>query len=183
MQSVTNLSAFGFETAEIVLRKAKPAVGDKPAVPEAKIVVRGLGSHDVMRIVRVHGPSLVQTLTAVLASRGDTPEATDADALQSLAGEFIVRLSDQVPDAIADMIVVASDDPEPVKGFAIAKKLPLPVQLKAVQEIVRLTLEDFGGLGELMETVVTLLGGANGLATLLRSSQAGAMTSSEQSPS
>lgn len=184
MTSVSQLSALGFETAEVLVRKAKPAKpaqGTRPAqeaTPDQYITVRGLSSHDVMRIVRVHGPSLVTTLTSVLAGR-----SVEDGANEALAGEFIVRLAEQVPDAIADLIVIASDDQEPVKGFDIAKRLPLPVQLKVIQEVVKLTLEDFGGLGELVETVVTMLGGMNGLVAQMTSSTAGAATSNEPSAS
>ena len=185
--SLTQLTDIGFETADITVRAAKPAKGDKPAVPEQKITVRGIGLQDIRKLLRVHGPGMaklfddsMKAVTIAAATQGEKP-APEVDPLD--AGNIMIAALEQAPDLIADLIVLATDSPNTVEAFKVAERLPLPVQLKALTEIVRLTLEEHGGLGEFIETVLTLFGGVNGLVKNLRTSEAGSLQSNAQSAS
>lgn len=176
MKSTSQLSSLGFATATVVIRKAK---GDEP---EQSLTVRGVSTQDIMKLMRVHGASLLTILNTTLAERAaEGGEGVSED----LASKFIFGLVEQLPDAIADLIVIVTDTPpeEVAKAFAVATRLPLPAQLKLLQEIVRVTLEDFGGLGEFMETVISLAGSMNGLMASIRMLQAGSLTSTASAPS
>lgn len=187
MQSVTQLSSIGFETAEITIRKGKAGK------PDQTIQIRGLSTKDLVKLMRVHGPSMVMLFERTLANKlhedklaydmavakGADPNAVEETPLD--LGPIILQLVEQFPDLIADLVVLVSDDPNPNEAFKVAQRLPVPVQLKLLQEVSRLTLEDHGGLGELIETVTGLFGGINGLMSTLRASAAGSIQSSTPS--
>jgi len=189
MKSVSQLSSIGFETAEITIRKAK---GDKP---EQNIQVRGLSAGDLVKLMRVHGPTMVMIFERTIANKvhadtlihdaavakGVDPTTVEESALD--LGPILLQLVEQFPDLIADMVVLVTDDADQTKAFEVAKRLPVPVQLKIIQEVARLTLEDHGGVGELIETVTSLFGGVNGLVSALRTSASGSMVSGIQSAS
>lgn len=188
MSGLSQLSQLGFETADVVVFKEKGKPGEDKYRPEQKLRVRGLGLEDLMKLLRVHGPGMVtifnQTVQAVRLAEA-TAESVEAKLnIDPLDAVRIFQIAfEQAPDLVADLIVLASDSDTPVEDVKKARKLPLPVQLKLLQEIFRLTLEEHGGLGELMETVMMLLGGANGLLKNLTALQAGSLQSAAQSAS
>jgi len=189
MQSVTQLSSIGFETAVVVIRKGKEGK------PDQSIQIRGLSASDLVKLMRVHGPTMVQVFNRAVATKihedtliHDAAVAKGADPgtveeSQLDLGPILLQMVEQFPDLIADVVVLVTDDANPGKAFEVAKRLPVPVQLKMLQEVSRLTLEDHGGVGELIETVTSLFGGINGLVTALRTSESGSMISSIRSGS
>lgn len=189
MKSVSQLSAIGFETAEITIRKGKAGAADQT------IQVRGLSSSDLVKLMRVHGPSMVMIFERTIASKIHNDKlAFDAAAAKGIdpatvedspleLGPILLQLVEQFPELIADIVVLVSDDANQAAAFEVAKRLVIPVQLKILQEVSRLTLEDHGGVGELIETVTSLFGGLNGLMTNLRASASGSIASSIQSAS
>lgn len=178
--SLTQLTDIGFETAEITVR---PAKGDKPA---QTLKVRGIGLQDLMKLLRVHGPGMVGLFNKLMGA-AQIAEATKGEGAASVdpldAANIILVAMEQAPDLIADLIVLATDSPNTQAAFQVASRLPMPVQLKALQEIVRLTLEEHGGVGEFIETVLSLVGGANGLLNNLRAYTAGSLPSGAPSAS
>lgn len=65
-------------------------------------------------------------------------------------GRIIVDFLVSAPNIAAQIIAMASDEPEMVETAA---RLPMATQIEALEKIVRLTLATEGGLGKLVETV------------------------------
>src|SRR5690606_36122431 len=151
------LTELGFETEEILVR---PAKGDKPA---QSITVRGIALDDIMKLFRVHGPDIIKLYDNLTSDKAKL-EAGDS-------AQIVLQALEQFPDLVADLIVLATDAKNTVAAHAVAKRLPVTVQLNAIEAIIRLTLEDHGGVGELIETVLRMFGGVNGLLTNLRTTQ------------
>lgn len=158
------LTELGFETEEITVR---PAKGDKPA---QTITVRGIALDDIMKLFRVHGPDLIKLYDNLTK---DKAKIENGDSAQ-----IVLQAAEQFPDMVADLIVLATDSPSTKAAHAVAKRLPITVQLKAMEAITRLTLEDHGGVGELVETLLRMFGGVNGLVANLRGTQASLLGSS-----
>lgn len=172
------LTELGFETAEITVKKAKGSPGQEGYVAAQTISVRGISLDDLMKLFRVHGGQMVSTFNSMLAKYKD--RADDLDMAQ-----IVLQIAEQAPDLVADTIVLAMDTPneERLAAFNVAKRLPIPVQLSCAEHIVRLTLEEHGGLGELVETVTRMVGGMNGLASKLTASKTGSLASAAPRPS
>jgi len=151
---MAGLTALGFETADVIARKAK---GDQPA---RYLTVRGLSASDVMRLVKIHGPALGRMFETIVSGK----VKLDLDSAAMLAGMCL----DQAPALLSDIIVVAADTPpeEILDAFEQAQRLPVSVQLEAFEKIAELTFIDQTP-GEFVETVVKLLGGMNGLLSAL----------------
>lgn len=90
--------------------------------------VRGLNLEDISVLVRSHLTEL-----QVLYARFQNT-ALDTEAL--------IQIISEAPGIAARVIALASDEPE---GVAAARKFSLPLQVKMLAEIVRLTFEDVGG--------------------------------------
>lgn len=149
---MTGLTALGFETADIMVRKAR---GEKPA---QYITVRGLSAQDVMRLVKIHGPALGRMFEMVVQGK----VKLDLDNAATIAG----MLMDQAPAMLGDLIVMAADTPpeEILAAHEQAIKLPVSVQLECIERIAELTFVDTTP-GEFLGIVVKMLGGMNGLLT------------------
>lgn len=113
---------------------------DKPLIS-----VRGLNFEDTTVLVRRHLPAL-QRLFEIYGSRKLLPKEGEAEpAIEDVLHQIesiIFDLLVSSPDTAAQMIVLASDEPGATEA---AKRLSMPLQLKILFEIVRLTFEDVGG--------------------------------------
>lgn len=146
---MTKLTAIGIETAQV---KVRPERGDTPA---QYMEVRGLSAEDFLNLFRGYAGPLAVVLDAVIEKKIDL----DLSNVTALAGLLV----DQVPGLVADAIVIANDDREdPQAAYEAAKRLPISVQLEAVEKIALLTFVDQTP-GELLETVVRMMGGMQGL--------------------
>lgn len=145
----TQLSELGFETRKIVVR---PAKDDKP---EVALTVRGISAEDVMRLVQIHGPAMSKLFNQITSKE----VAIDLDNTARIA----TVLLNQAPDIVADLLLIATDEMDVNKGFEVAKRLPIPVQLNALEAIAELTFIDGGSVGEMIGTVTKMLAGTNGL--------------------
>lgn len=102
------------------------------------VEVRGLNLEDSMILMRNHLPELCEAW--------DLWESQDRKLLpenQSQITGLIITLMIMFPDTAARMISMAADEGE--DGVQHAKKLPLPLQVKIIAEIVEQTFEDVGG--------------------------------------
>lgn len=105
--------------------------------------VRGLSLDDVSVLVRAHSDSLNLLVTMA----GETDSAFGSAA-------FFMQAVTTAPNVAFAVIALAADEPQ---YSADARKLPAGVQIKALQEITRLTLEDIGGPKALVALVRNLL--------------------------
>lgn len=101
--------------------------------------VRGLAVADISSLFRHHG----ETLNRVYVDR---IEADDFD-LAAVARELITT----APLAVAELIALAADEPETWKTVL---RLPLPVQIRALEAIAALTFESEADVKNFVEAVI-----------------------------
>lgn len=137
-------------------------------LPEATIefsggnfAVRGLSLDIIAHLVQRHGEKMQSLFTNFLKGSGEITSETVAS--------FALPLIQAAPDIAAELIACASGDPEDAE---IAARLPLPVQLEALEQLVALTFSAEGGPKKLLETVIRMAEGTTGLLENLKSPQA-----------
>lgn len=129
------------------------------SIPEALVAlpggdsfaVRGLCFDDLAYLVRRHGAKL-KKLFEDFTERGEV-------TVEGIA-MFALPLLEQAPEIAAELIACASGDKNDV---GIAAKLPLPVQLDALEKLADLTFAAEGGPKKVLETVVRMAQGVSGL--------------------
>jgi len=164
------LTDLGFETSEVLVRKARPAKGETPATEAKFVTVRGLGSEDIMRLVRLHGTVLAATFDGVISGKKEIN-------LDSTA-EIVGLVADQAPSIIGDIIQLAADAEDSHDGYTMASRLPFPTQLRIIEEVANLTFVDTTP-GEFLEMVLKMTNGANDLYENLLRSSAGSLASAK----
>lgn len=98
--------------------------------------VRGLCLEDVSVLIRSHLDD-IQRLYALVQDGGN------ADVLSRMATDgFLLKLVTDAPTLAGTILALASDEPGSEDA---ARRLPLPVQLRVLGEVMRLTFEDVGG--------------------------------------
>lgn len=109
--------------------------------------VRGLSVGDVQVLMGEH----LKDLDAILDiySKSVNPNLLVAETAQ-----FAVSLIREAPGLVANAIALAADDPTKSEKTA---KFPIPVQVKALKEIVRLTFEEAGGTKNFFESLKELM--------------------------
>jgi len=125
--------------------------------PGGDFAVRGLGFDDVSFLVQKHGQKLEPIFKDFTQTSGDL-------TVESIAA-FALPLLKAVPEIVAEMIACASGDKDDV---GIARSLPFPTQLEALQRIVELTFSVSGGPKKLVETVISMAQGTTGLLESLK---------------
>ncbi|ASD51923.1 tail protein [Pseudomonas phage PspYZU01] len=118
--------------------------------------VRGLNLEHIAAIVRAYGPRL-ESLFQQFKHAAVTQAADDPAALE--LASYITPLLQEAPDIASTMIAYAAGESNP----ALARRLPFPTQVDALEKILDLTFDEEGGPGKLMETVIRLAQGATGL--------------------
>lgn len=130
--------------------------------PGGDITVRGLNLADILTIIQNHRAPL-DALFKAIGEKAKLPKGTPGSEFElDELGIQLMPLISQAPDAAAQIIACAADEPGP-DGLRIAKRLPLPVQVDALEKILALTFQTIGGPKKLLETVIRLAQGANGL--------------------
>lgn len=124
--------------------------------------VRGLAAIDIEHLVRKHGSDLKGLWDEFIEK--------DLDLTKLSVGEIAPLLKQvigRIPSAINDLVGLAADaDDEDLKVLA---KLPMGVQVSAVSQILSITLNTDGDWSKTLDTVMKMLGGANGaLAEMLK---------------
>lgn len=129
-------------------------------LPEARVeladgehfAVRGLSLNDIAVLVVEHGPKLGELYDQFVALGGEPT----TDALVAFAAPVLHT----APEIAAQLIAAAAGDAEDVD---VAARLPFPVQLDALEKLVKLTFDAGGGAKKVMETVVRLAASTNSL--------------------
>lgn len=113
--------------------------------------VRGLSLEDVSRLINHHLPDL-EALFDLFAGNKIT------NVSEEQFRTIVVGVVQQAPGFAANVIALASDEPDSAKQAA---KLPFPVQVDALMKIGDMTFADVGGLGKGLESIAALLSKAN----------------------
>lgn len=110
--------------------------------------VRGLGLVDLGVLLKDH----LDDLDALIALyEKDVREDVQAAA----TAQYAVSLVREAPGLVANVIALASDEPDSVDQ---ARSLSMPLQVKALSEIGRLTFEESGGPKNFFESLKKLFG-------------------------
>lgn len=114
----------------------------------ASFSVRGLSLDDISSLVQRYRPAL-QSIYEEFEQQGDFTLESTASLVEGMIASF--------PGFVAYAIALASDEPEQAE---LARKLPMSVQVEAVEHIGRLTFVAEGGPKKVLATVVRVLKGA-----------------------
>ena len=114
-----------------------PIKGEKPF-----FMVRGITLDDMTFLVSQHLGPITRAVKMYQESKADILTTG------SFQG-FIMAMARDFPDLLAEVISAAADSLDDTTR-AVAKQLPLSTQIIALNEIVRLTVEDAGGLKNLL---------------------------------
>lgn len=124
------------------------------STPGGPLTVRGVALADVTALVSHHGPALAGLFKDVIKGKDITLSVEGVTAL----GMDALKTA---PELVAELIALAADEGD-LESIRIAAKLPIPVQVEAVEKIARLTFAMEGGLGKLVETVIRIAQGTSG---------------------
>lgn len=131
-------------------------------IPGGKpFAVRGLSFADLSLIVSRHGDVLAELFNDAAENGGELQAASIA----VLVGELVRRAPEVVSLAIvlgADL-VPTQDHVELIAASTAAARLPLHVQIDAMQKIGTITFGTEDGLKKAKETIISLLKGAQGV--------------------
>ncbi len=124
--------------------------------------VRGLTVPDITQLVDVHqgaALSVYNRFTGKDPSIGLTEQTVETIALD-LLGKF--------PSVVAHVLALSGDEPERIEDYA---RLPIDVQVAALEKVAILTFAMQGGLKNFVETVARIAASAGGLTETLRHPQ------------
>lgn len=131
--------------------------------------VRGVTPEDLMILMARHKETVIELFQTEIVN-------TDA---QGFTADDINRLGTAImtkaPHVLAEVIALTSD--EGIEVAATVRKLPLSVQILALNDIIELTMTNEGGGKKLMETVLTTISKTVGSLTQERLSKAGLLAS------
>lgn len=120
--------------------------------------VRGISMTDLMAVVAVHGPQLSIMFSKLTEERNEELSfAIDNDATRKM----LYSMSTEFPEVVAAAIALASDAYDE-EGVRIARQLPFPVQVQAVEEIFKLTFRSEGEVKKLIESLTRMAVAASG---------------------
>lgn len=109
--------------------------------------VRGLCLDDLSLLVRGHLDTL-RHLYRRSQGEGDMFTRLNQDG-------FLLRLLTEAPGIAVEVISLASDEPD---STAQVRMLPIPLQVKLLQTIIRLTFEDVGGPKAFVALIGSMIG-------------------------
>lgn len=122
-----------------------------------EFAVRGLSTDDLVKLIDKHRPVMERVFNDLTKP--------DLDLSGSEAKEIGLGVLKEAPSFMAFVIALAADEPDNVKT---ALKLPLDVQISAIEAIGRLTFETEGGLKNVLAVVTRMLRGATESMVALR---------------
>lgn len=117
------------------------------------ITVRGLAFTDISALVNDYAPAMKGLFDELVG--GGIDDVSMDDAMKF--GSVLVK---QAPDLAAAIIAHGSGEPE---SLGEAKSLPFPAQLELLEAVALLTFATEGGAKKVVETVIRLAQGMNGL--------------------
>lgn len=146
-------------------------VGVIPLPNGGELVVSGLSLADISRLIRARTADMEVFFNKFMAEKKASADPKFADAA---ATEFGRELLTAAPDIAADIIALASGEPTLTH---VARKLPFPIQLEALEQIANLTFVGEDGLKKAIEIVIRMVAGATGTFSDLNVSRIGSLVS------
>jgi hypothetical protein len=128
----------------------KPVDGVKPFFE-----VRGLCLDDMTFLVQRHLGPITRALKLWQEQREDVIRTGNL-------GQFVMTLAKDFPDLMGEVISAAADELDE-GATAKARQLPIATQIAALTAISRLSMEDAGGLGNLLAEMRQRLESAAGV--------------------
>lgn len=121
--------------------------------------VRAASTNDLMMLVAEHGSTL-GILFAKLQSGRSEPGSLSTDMVRQL----IFDLAREFPSIAAEVIALASDSYDE-EGIAMARDLPITVQVDAIEKVFQLTFASEGEVKKFVESLTRMLVGVSGALT------------------
>ena len=109
--------------------------------------VRGLALDDISILMRSH-LSDINALVQLFQQ-----EVRDDVAVAAMT-QYAVALIKEAPGIVSNLIALACDDGDNVDPY---RKLSMPIQLRAIEMIGRLTFEEAGGPKKFAESLINLI--------------------------
>jgi hypothetical protein len=112
--------------------------------------VRGISFEDITRLVNKHGPVCVLIYTKF------TEAKTKHGLRPETVGQLLTLAMQQFPEAVAELIALSADEPDMT---AKVQRLPIGVQLDAIEKVIGLTFSGEADVKKLVETVTRMAEG------------------------
>ena len=119
-----------------------------PLLGDNTMSVRGLNLDDFAALLTEH----LEPISKAVALYAQHKQSVFSNS--NLHG-FVLEVAKDFPALVSEVISIAADEPE-AKG----KKLGVGFQLAAISAIMKLTMEEAGGLGNLFASLAALVQGA-----------------------
>lgn len=128
--------------------------------------VRGLSLSDIQVLATAYYADLENLVVMYGNVSNDVLAMSNTQA-------FLIEIARTAPALAADIIVLASDAEDRQRAHDIARRLPFPLQIDALEKVTKLTFEDVGGPKNFFATLQSLAGGMlpPGVARLLETSR------------
>lgn len=120
-----------------------------PLPGKTSFEVRGLTTADISFLIENHLGPITRAVKLYQESRADILTGGNLN-------KFVMALAGDAPQLVAEVISAAADSLDD-KTRAIAKQLPITVQIAAMAEIARLTMQESDGLKNLLAETVKVL--------------------------
>jgi hypothetical protein len=129
--------------------------------------VRGIGASDLMLLTTKHGAVLSLIFGRIMKDREEGGRVTD-EAIKKV----LVQSASEFPDLASNIIALASDSFDD-EGIKIAKSIPLPIQVEALEAIFALTFSSEAAVKKMLESLTRMAMAASGALTGVRLSPTG----------
>lgn len=106
--------------------------------------VRGLSFHDLTMLFTAHGKDVDKIFQIIEAGQ---------QGIGFDVKEFGAELITKAPQVMAHLIALATDMPDQ----AVAARMPLPVQIRILEAIYKMTIEETGGLNDFLALALRLM--------------------------
>ncbi len=120
---------------------------------DSSFAVRGISMMDISVLLNQH-KSLLESLYQRFTADGATVGTQDASAI-------LRDIAATAPALVASIVCLAAGGGDDEEELLIAASLPLPVQIEALEKILKLTFQREGGVGKFLETVTRAVAGLN----------------------
>src|SRR5690606_21816002 len=112
-----------------------------------KIEVRGLSFEDFTSLFSTYGKT-TDDIFKFIENVQSGDKTSDFDA-KAFGADLVVK----APKAVASLIALAADMPDRATQVA---RMPLPVQVRALEAIYRMTVEEAGGIHDFLSLVLRI---------------------------
>lgn len=111
--------------------------------------VRGLSFHDFTVLFSQYGDAVDKIFELIEGDSSTIKAFSDGIDIKAFGADLLKR----APQLVATLIALATDMPDRATQM---ERIPLPVQIKLLEAIYRLTVEDTGGLTNFIQLVLGL---------------------------